>query len=50
MQEEFLLVLATGVGIELLYVVARAQRGERDRLRFAAEKRRAVGARQNPTA
>ena len=35
-QDEFLLVLAAGVGIEFLRVVAGAERGERDGLRFAA--------------
>ena len=48
MQNEFLLGLAAGVGIKFLRVVAGAERGERDGLRFAAGKnRRAVGARQN---
>ena len=47
-QDEFLLALAAGVGIEFLRVVAGAERGERDGLGFAAgEQRRAVRARQN---
>ena len=48
MEDEFLFVLAAGVGIKFLRVVAGAERGERDGLGFAAgEKRRAVRARQN---
>ena len=47
-QDEFLFVLAAGVGIEFLHVFAGAQRDERDGLGFAAaEKRRAVRARQD---
>ena len=47
-QDEFLLALAAGVGIEFLRVFAGAERGERDGLRFAAaEERRAVRARQD---
>ena len=47
-QDEFLLRFAAGVGIKFLRVVAGAERGERDRLRFAAGKKRGtVGAREN---
>ena len=47
-QDEFLLVLAAGVGVEFLRVVAGAEGGEGDGLGFAAgEERRAVGARQD---
>ena len=47
-QQEFLLAVAAGVGIKFLHVVAGAERGERDGLRFAAgEQRRAVRAREN---
>src|ERR1019366_1532417 len=48
MQDEFFLVRAAGVGIKFLRVVAGAERGERDGLRFAAgEQRGTVRARQN---
>ena len=47
-QDEFLLAAAAGVGIKFLRVVTGAQRGQRDRLGFAAaEQRRTMGARQN---
>ena len=48
MQNEFLFVLAAGVGIKFLRIVAGAERGERNGLGFAArEKRRTVSARQD---
>ena len=44
----FFWLLAAGVGIKFLRVVAGAERGERDGLRFAAgEQRRTVRAREN---
>src|ERR1017187_1198320 len=47
-QDEFFLGSAAGVGIKFLRVVAGAERGQRERLGFAAaEQRRTVGARQN---
>ncbi len=48
MEDEFFLGLAAGVGIKFLRVVAGAECGERDGLRFAARKnRRTMSARQD---